>query len=687
MTLLLLFIVGLVLTIPAAHVVGWSMSKKREIKAGHIREAMPSLPSSPPQKGRAERRWDRAMNRVEKTLLDRFKDGATHVHAAQIAGQIAEPPELVEAVLARMREEIPCRMKIMRSGLIYHDFEAPHIKELVRQRRRSRPRQFMLAVLTAFANLGAAWPFISVVIIVLGTFAQMNALNSGPDPESAMIGAGITGIALSIGIMLTTLVAGFVARLLLHPVSSGPRLGELKVKEAKPQRRRTQYQNDPSLFFALDAASHSSYAFSSRSTTSFWDRRSSGSGSSGGGLDIDMDDAGEGAALIVVIVILVAILGAALTAIGVWLRGIWRAIKRLDEPPAATSPTLWVRTAETIDKWERYLPTNDLVIRALHSLKRQVDHRRPPDDDLAARILILAKAKGGVVTGLDIVFHEGLDLDEAHEIGARLSGMLDGQILLDNEGELAFAFPPRTLEKLVSKPDEDMWAEYITFDRQGVPKRRDTQDSHNVPVNLVGLTQGHMSASARLVAGTYLMALMAGWFVTSLDPGSGFMWLLSLVVMLGAGMMAFSAASLVAATRYMAKRSAAHGIRRDIRRAAFKHVHHAIARGEHVVNFVQLEAALLDLFKPAWNAISKEMIHKETQGVAVDLELEPSTDPELVTQHAYMISSLARRLAEDREFAQVFDFEGVSFDFSEEEDTVVFDTQVEHDQVTVLGQL
>ncbi len=690
MTLFIVFLIALACTLPAAHLMGWWLSRKRQVKAGHIREVMPSLPSSPPRKGRAERRWDRAMNRVEKRLLAQFKQGATQVHAAQLAGQLAEDPDLVEAVLARMREEIPCRMQIMRSGTIYHDFKAEDIAELTRQRRRSLPRQVMLAILTAFANIGAAWPFLSVVVIVLATFAQMNSLNVGADPESAMITAGITGIGLSIGVMLTTLVAGWLARLFLHPISRGPKLGKIVKQEPRPQRRHARYRDhdDLSLFLAADAASDMSYAFGSQSTRSWGRSSNSSSSSDGGGFDLDLDDAGEGVILVLVIVVLAAILGAALTAVGVWLRGIWRAIKRLDEPPAATSPTLWVRTAQTIDKWERYLPTNDLVIRALHALRRQVNHRRPPDDDLAARILILAKNKGGVVTGLDIVFHEGLDLDEAHAIGARLSGMLDGQILLDNEGELAFAFPPKTLEKLTSKPDQDMWAEYITFDQRGQPIRREAQDDDRVPVNLVGLTKSHLDSSARLVAGTYLMALMVGWFAASpMDPTGGLMTLAAIPVMMAVAFMAFSASALVASTRYMAKQSAAHGLRRDARRAAFKHVHLALERRERVVMFAPLESALFYLFKRTWSGVSREMISKELRAVAIDLELEPSNNPELLEQDAYELDVLARRLEEDRQFAQAFDFEGVAFDFSDAPDEVVFDTQVEHDHVTVLGRL
>ena len=47
---------------------------------------------------------------------------------------------------------------------------------------------------------------------------------------------------------------------------------------------------------------------------------------------------------------------------------------------------------------------------------------------LASRVLVLARARGGMISALEIALYEGLDLDEAAEVGARLTGLLEGQI-------------------------------------------------------------------------------------------------------------------------------------------------------------------------------------------------------------------------------------------------------------------
>lgn len=671
---LIIFTVFLLLTIPVAHITGYFLARSKNVAHGHIREVMPSLPSAPSKRGRMDKRWDKSMKRIEAKLLDMFKNGAQGVQHIQLAGQLNESPDLVEAVLARMREEIPCRMRILRSGTILHDFKAEDIQRLKRQKQLSKPRQALIAVLAAFANIGAAWPFISLVIVVLATFSQMTGMGS----EGEMASVGIIGIGLSMGIIVVTLVASLFAQLIFAPPFLGPKLGKALAKEKLPERRLPRYHDDPTPLIFIDSATPNLFSSSSSSWGS-----SSSSSSSGSSFDFDMDDAeGEGALLILVIIVLVAILGAALSIIWVWLRGIWRAVARLDEPPLSTSPTLWVRTEKAMDKWERFLPTNDLVIRTLHAIKRQMDYRRPPDDDLPARILILAKQKNNVLTGLDIAFHEGLDLNEAHEIGARLAGILDGQILLDNEGELAFAFPPKALEKLSNSTDRDLWAEYISFSGDMMISRRESQPKNSVLVNLVGLTYSHIVSLTRLVAGTYLMAVMGAMFIASLGIGSIF---INMILMGLPLLMVLATATLMTTSYYLAKINAEHGIRRDIRRATFKWIHSAIARGEDQTTFNILTKRLVRVFKPAWSSLDEDIINKEIQGVVIDLELEPLATSSDISSLAYDLSTLRRRLQEDQTFARVFDFEQVAFDFEGQTDEVVFDTEIQHDHVTSLG--
>lgn len=680
------FIALLVLTLPISFISGWLLTRQRRAKAGHIREVMPSLPTAPSRRGSVEKRWDKSMRRIERKILDLFQsNGAQGVHTTQLAAQLGEPPELVEAVLARMREEIPCRMRILRSGTILHDFAASDIQALQRARLLSLPRKILMTMLAVFANIGAAWPFISIVIIVLMTFNTMSGLAT----EDAMIQTGIAGIGYSIAILLATVVSGWIAQLLFTTSLFGPKLGSTLEQEKLPQRRIDNRYNDTFLpWIIFDSASHSRRSNYYDNSSSFsWSGSGSSSSSSSNGSSLDLDDVeGEGVILVLVIVVLVAILGAALTAIGAWLRGLWRAAARLNEPPLATSPTLWVRASQTIDKWEKYIPTNDLVIRALHALKRQTSFRRPPDDDLAARVLILAKQKNNVLTGLDIAFHEGLDLNEAHEVGARLSGLLDGQILLDNEGELAFAFPDKALESLVAKSDDDMWAEYVTFNMNGSVSRRANQNNANLPVNFVGLTKGHLEALARLVAGTFLMAVTTAYFVLHL--ATPLPLVLTGLILFALFLMVLATSTLMTTSYSMAKISAEHGVRRDVRRAIFKHIRRELDMGQDKVHLGYLPERLKNVFSPAWRGLDATLVEQETKGVVIDLDLEPIALPDQPDKIYYDLSSLRRRLMEDQAFSQVFDFEATALDFAsgEQDDEVVFDTQIEHAQVTALGQ-
>ena len=685
-----LFLALLVLTLPAAHIIGALVARASNVKEGHIREAMPSLPASPPFKGRAERRWEKRITKVERDLIARFENGATGVEAHELAAQIGEEPLVVDAVLTRLREEIPCRMRIMQSGKIYHDFDAKDIAELKSKRRKSWPRQVLLTGLAAMANIGAAWPVISVAVIAIAALYEM-----GTVPQEETLTVGIAGLIAASGLILVTFIAGFVAQLLFTPLR-GPKIADVIEGEKRPKRTTSSDIRDDLIFWTwVDAspsplnsfAGSSYYSSSSSSSSSSWFGGGS-SGRSGGDWDLDLGDADEGILIVIVVILLLAILAAALSVFWIWLRGIWRALRRLEEPQKSTSPTLWVRTADIIDKWERYIPTNDLVVRTLRSLRRYFEHRRPVDDDLAARVLVLARSKGGVVSTLDLMLQEGLDSNEASEVGTRLAGMLGGKIMVSDDGELAFAFPTRLLETVVSTPDDDMWAEYIVFDKNGNAQRRNNQRGNSVPVNIVGLTKGHLLANDRLVAGTYIMALM-GFFLTAfLFTGNALGIALGVVLSGVILAMALGTATLNATARYTAREAAAQGIRRDIRRATFKKIKLALEKNQSVVILEGLSRSLYELFRPAWRGLDVEEIDAEIRGVVIDLELEPSMDERYAGQDVYELNDLRRRLNGTESLKAIFEDEEVAFDFSiePEEDEVIYDTQIQHDKVTVLGR-
>jgi len=674
-TVFLLMLAG---TVPVAHAVGVLVSRQARVDPGHSREAMPALPAKPRLAGSAEQRWDRTIDSLERKLISRFAGGVDGVEAWELAAELGEEPLVVEATLARMREEIPCRMRITRSGKIFHDFEGSDIAKLGAIRTSSLVTRVLLSGLASMANIGAAWPAMCVAGVAMFALYEMSILET----EDAMIEAGITGVVVVSALVIGTFVMGWIVRMIFHP-PGGPRLADIEEGEALPQRHVTNTSNNADIvLWALADSSHSRYNSYSSSS---WVGSPDVAVSSGGwdlDFDIDTDDAGEGILVVILVVILIAIIAAALSLVFIWARGIWRAIGRLNEPPPTISPAIWVRTTHAVDKWERFIPTNDLVVRTIHALRRFFSHRSPPDEDLAARVLILARQHGGTVTALQIMLAEGLDRDSASEVGSRLCGLLGGQIQVTDAGDLAFAFKPPMLQSISGDLDEDMWAEYIDYVGLEM-QRRPGQIYTSVPVNIVGITKTHLDSTSRLVAGTYIMSACAIVFFTEFLSNAGAHPTLGALASLGAVGMALGAASLGTAVRYSAREASIQGIRRDIRRAVFYRVALMISQRQGIVDLRPLPQLIVETMKPSWRWLSEDLIAAEIRGAVIDLELEPSTEPEHAGQEVYTLANLYERLSAKVD-EPVFDEVMLGID-SVEQDEVVFDTQIQHDHVTALG--
>ncbi|MEO1273360.1 MAG: hypothetical protein AAFX99_35190, partial [Myxococcota bacterium] len=501
---MIIFLAGLVLSIPLAHLIAWLLTRSRRVSPGNVHEIMPVLPASRPIRGSAERRWNAQINRTEAALIRRFSNGVQGAEATQLAGQLGIDAEVVEEALAKLREEIPCRLRITAQGRMLHDFEAKDISTLQARRARSWPLRALIFVLAAFANIGAAWP---VIGLGLGAALTLLAMFSGPEEERLIV--GLTGLFLLAVFFVVNLIAGWVIHLVLTPVLiSGPRLGDLTESEEPRKRTRRSASNTGGggggglWFWGGDVAANS-WGRSSSSGGGSWFSGGGSSSSSGG--DSDGDGIGEAILVIIVVVVLLMIIAATATVFVVWLRGLWRSLTRREEA-GDISPSDWVRMADTIDWSERYLPTNDLVLRTSRALGRTFRHRRPQDTDMGARALLLAKRHNGVVSALDLVLYEGLDQSEAIELGVRLCALAQGQIRMTDEGDMAFAFPARILGDLEGTLSDDMEAEYIDLKADHTWARRPHQPEGRAPVNVVGLTRGHLVASDRLVAGTFSMA-------------------------------------------------------------------------------------------------------------------------------------------------------------------------------------
>lgn len=648
------FVLGLII----AHVLGARFARRLDVRPGHARRVMPTLPLAQFAVGPE---WTRGLRRVERTLLPILQVEPTGVEAAPLAGRLEEPLDLVVAVLERLREEVPCRLRVTRSGRLLHDFEPAALAELAVQRRQTRPWLAAVYLFGLFANLGAAWPVIIILFVASSTLVEVfRDLASG-------VRAGVGGLVALAALIGLTLVLGALMSLILRP-RGGPRLGAAPVSEVPRARFRGG--------FSL-AAFFQPQSDTVRRRRRSWSSSSSSSNSS----------RGDGAAQAIIIAVLLAIIAAAFSVLVVWARGIWRAIRGRVEEEGIT-PSAWVRGEERVDLLERFVPTSDLVGRISRTLRRAVARRRPTDADLGPRILVRAARRGGMVTGLEIALAEGLDLAEAIEAGTRLCTALDGRILA-LEGEVVFSFPPAVLSQVEADEDPDLWAEFLTFDQRGPHlRRKPEQEVATVPVNLVGLRAAHLEAASRLATGAWLMAATGVVFLLADVPpnwnrftfdlpaalhGLGLGPRIALAGLLG--LFAIATTTLATAAGYAAQTEAILGMRRDARRAAFQEIVEICRQSDAAVVDLQDQATRLQAeLEWAWPAVDRALFSKEMIGVAADLDLEPAP-----AAGSWAIGALRARIAR----AEAIEAPPIGAPVPAD-DPVIFDTRVELDRITAL---
>ena len=635
-----------------AHLSGWLTSRFLRVESGAIREWMPSIPDHIEDDGRAEARWERRRRVIEAKLLSKFAGGVTGAEAHALAAELGEDPEVVAGALGHMREEIPTRLRVTRSGKLLHDFDGGDIRTLRNRRRMGWPIRVVIFVLGALANLGAAWPILMGLLVAVGALGVM-AVEGG----AAVVG----GVALLIVAALFGLnvFAGWLTHLLLTPglgMTSRPKLGPtLRAEESIVALEEEQ------------AAGWSMLGGSSQS------RKSGDSGFGGCG---GIGDVGEGGAAGIVVVLLLAVIAACTFALYVFLRGIWRAATGAGMPSLDVSPTQWVRSTQPNDSWERFMPTNDLVLRVMRVMRRLVSHTHPRDATIVGRIMARAGQQEGRISALEIALQEGLDLDAATAIGARLSGRAGGRIDVTDGGELDFVFPSESLTQAPASWDDDLHAEYIDYDSVDGSVRRRMQQGEELPVNLPGIAWSHVTGASRLAAGTVLM-MLTGVAVVTLAPGVP-LWT-KLLVDSVLPLMAIGTFALAGSLRYAASTLASHGARRDVRRAVFLHIQRAIARGESEVRLEKLRYQLRSVLLGAWPGLTDDLVLREIRGVAVDLDLEP-----IGADETYAITHLIERRADVDSFRQASQEVELDFDV-EGGDDVVFDSQIEHDRIRVLA--
>lgn len=634
-----------------AHLSGWLTSRYLRVDAGAIREWMPSIPDHIEEDGAAEARWERRRKSVEAKLLRKFSGGVTGAEAHSLAGELGEDPEVVAGALSHMREELPTRLRVTRGGKLLHDFSADAISTLRNKRRMAWPMRLGIFVLGVFANLGAAWPVVMGLLVAAGALGMIAA---GASVE-VIGGTALVGVA---ALFVLNFVAGWLTHLVLTPglgLTGRPSLGP--TRQAEESFVQLQDEQTAGWLWFGSGSNH----------------RSSSS-SSGCGGDID-GDAGEA----IIVILLLAVVAACTFALYVFARGIWRAATGSGMPPLDLSPTQWVRSTQPNDKWERFIPTNDLVLRFTRVMRRLLSHTHPRDSTIVGRVMARARQNGGRISALEIALQEGMDLDTATAAGARLSGRAGGRIDVTDGGEIDFVFPAESLSEAPAQWDDDLHAEYIDYEHDGgTLKRRARQEHDQLPINLPGIAWSHVKSASRLAAGTVLM-MLTGMIVVSSVPDIPLFIKIAVDSVLP--LMAIGTFALAGALRYATSTLAAHGARRDIRRAAFLHIRRALKRNQANVRFEPLISNLYNSLRPAWSGLDRKLILREIRGVVVDLELEPTGDGE-----TYSVQSLRERRRDIESHRELI--AEVEFDFTAEaegDDEVIFDSHIEHDRVRALG--
>ena len=610
-------LIALVLGLALSHLLGASLVRLLTPRAGHARRVMPSLPLGFIVDGpRAAERWMRTVRRAERRAIAALDGGGTGIEARSLAARIHEDEEVVSAALARLRDEVPCTMRVTRDGRMLHDFDAADIAELRRRRRSTAPVRAVLFLLAVFANVGAVWPVVTVLMLAVVTLSAVTSEVGDP------VEVGLVGLGIIAAVLAGAYIGGAAMHHgLLRPLRSSPRLGAagpepgaMLINQPDTGDQSLDTGSGDLLFGWFGGWSWGGSSGSSSSGSSSSSSSSSGDGDSGGG--------GIGQAII--ILVLVAIIIACLATLVVWLRGLFRAVFSDKPDYERISPTEWVRTAERVDRLERYIPTNDLVGRLWSALRRTFALRRPTDRELGPRILSRARRRGGSISALEIALLEGLDVHEAVEAGARLCQMVGGHTCVVH-GELAFRYPDAVMKRMRAEECPDLMAEYLVFDGDGPHVRRSRdQREDQLPVNMVGVQLGHLEGAGRLAAGAWLMALTAG-FLQSAPPDLGVPAMLHVgpFVTIVATLCAIGATALATATYYTAAGLAVLGIRRDARRAMFQEIVEAMRDGRDRVDLGDQVSRVEGAVMVAWRRVERAELYKEMIGVAADLDLEP----------------------------------------------------------------
>lgn len=604
-----------------AHAAAWWVRKVLATQGSTARPHMPTLPEQAQDQGTPAARFDRTLDRTLGVVLAALLQKPDDVQADSLAERTGQDPELVRAALDRLRTRVRCRMRVLASGRIVYDFRTADLQRFRRSRALGLPSRMLWLLLGLVVNVGAAWPLLASLVVGAATLERM--LEADGDDQRVI--AGLIGLGAILATFAVDWLAGKLVAGMMH-LGRGrpPRLrdalapdGPTRKKERLEARRlRKQAKVDRQLAEPQKKGS--------------WDL-----GDLSGLGDLDGEGCGVMAVLILVALLLAAVAGA-LTGLALWVRGLWRTLAKPEPWPAEVAPGIWVRDGRSLETVAALVPTSDVASALLKALRHGMRRRRPGDQDLARRVLARARHRQGSISALELALDEGVDLDEAVRVGARLAGLHGGEVHVTPSGELDFRFPPTPTDS--DAPE----VEPVPPEALEPPGTRDEQPG--VRVNVPGLTLSHLRAGERLAAGTLVTAalLVAAAHELMLRgmPKTGEVLDLALPVL------AATVFAVLGATRALVDANAALGVRRDARREAYATLRRALDGGVRHVDAQPLGSELYRRLRGDWPGLDPELLRTEVEQAWTDLDLELHLLAERPQQRLYDVRPLTVKLQE-----------------------------------------
>jgi hypothetical protein len=526
---------GLIVAAPlVAHLAGWLTLRRMRAVRAHVADSIPGLARrerGDGTDGDAARRFDRAVDRTFDRLAARFASGVQGARARSLAAELNLPQEVVATALDQLTDAAAHGLRITDAGTLLIDFEPGATEKITRRTLLGWPARVGWFLTACVANLGSIWPSVFIATVCGLALSEVQDLDQ-------LIEALLPAVFAILAGLLAYWVSTRVSRLASRPWTATPDPGP------------PHGQEDTALAAKEEEALHEEIGvFSPRSgVQGVWSVYKSV-------LEGFFRSSGDkrGVPIAVIVSTLVALVALAVVGVFSWHGGLWKILSGRLPRLVDQSPGSWVREPQAVGS--AFLELGDeLALTLTSAVRRLCAHARPRDEELAARVVALARGQGGRVSGLDLILSEGFDEAEAVTVAARVTGQAQGQVLVSEAGDVDCLFAPDPESPTDVQPAP---LEAIALDRDQA-----TAISDAIPVNVPGVTRYRLDAALNMATGALLAAV--GW--ATLSPAG----LLGGAALVGLSLVTLATWGLVGAARYGVRESARVGLLRDARRGALQ---------------------------------------------------------------------------------------------------------------------